>query len=244
MSELLSLYHYRQDNSLCLRCGEYLIEPNENLCDECILYKQTRDLKDLRHRAINIMGSICRCCGEKTREFLHFDHIDGDGKVHRKEIGVGPDILVQWIIDNPIEAEYRIQLLCANCHNAKSWYGHCPHQLAVRIIHLADPPEKIATEIVTNSVTNLAGPPALQRVSVVTPRSKPSKAVTKLCLEQFNSSRVSLLKAALYARKRLSEIAGISFNPLERTDHDKTASQLSVGSVGQGTIVHVETSPK
>lgn len=79
-----------------------------------------------RTKLLKIYGEHCICCGETTPEFLELDHIDSGGGKHRKIIGSGPERLYRWAERNGFPRI--LQTLCANCHNAKSFYGGCPHQ--------------------------------------------------------------------------------------------------------------------
>ncbi len=65
-----------------------------------------------------------RGCKVTEPAILELDHINGDGNSHRETIGKNSAVLYKWLIDNnfpPI-----IQVLCANCHDAKhkgvSWF--------------------------------------------------------------------------------------------------------------------------
>lgn len=72
-------------------------------------------------------GGKCSCCGEQERKFLQLDHIEGGGNEHRLTIGGNK---------GNVQATYRwlrreefppiMQVLCANCHQAKA-RGGCPH---------------------------------------------------------------------------------------------------------------------
>lgn len=69
---------------------------------------------------------------------LQFDHKNGDGAAHRREIGKTPMMLFRWIKKNMAEAKERLQVLCSNC-NVGSWRngGICPHQQEFNIIAMA-----------------------------------------------------------------------------------------------------------
>jgi hypothetical protein len=84
----------------------------------------------------------CRCCGESMIEFLHFDHIKGDGASHRLEIGmrqggagreqkhkvnIGANGLPYWLKKNGWPEGF--QVLCANCNLGKDTGKYCPHEL-------------------------------------------------------------------------------------------------------------------
>jgi len=69
---------------------------------------------------------ICMCPGCKVIEvkFLTLDHVNGDGKNHRKNIGYGL-AFYRWIIENNFPKI--LTILCMNCNFAKGKYGICPH---------------------------------------------------------------------------------------------------------------------
>ena len=68
----------------------------------------------------------CVCCGETNQRFLTFDHINNDGKEHRKQKGVGTNLLV-WITRNNFPKGF--QTLCFNCNSGRSLNkGICPHK--------------------------------------------------------------------------------------------------------------------
>ena len=68
-------------------------------------------------------GGKCACCGETQLEFLTIDHKNNDGNKHRKEIKNAN--IYAWAIRNNYPPV--LQILCHNCHGAKSFYGECPH---------------------------------------------------------------------------------------------------------------------
>ena len=70
-------------------------------------------------------GKRCNCCGERIHHFLTIDHVNNDGKEHRKEIGKSTDTLYKWIIDNNFPDT--VQILCWNCYLGKKKFGECPH---------------------------------------------------------------------------------------------------------------------
>lgn len=67
----------------------------------------------------------CACCGEDTFWFLTLDHIENNGASHRAECG-GTRGVLKWIVRNGFPSGF--QVLCWNCHMAKSNWGRCPHQ--------------------------------------------------------------------------------------------------------------------
>lgn len=76
-----------------------------------------------RKQVIEAYGGKCACCGEKEIKFLAYDHVNNDGKDHRKVISA--QLLTGWIIRNNYPKN--IQILCHNCNLAKGFYGKCPH---------------------------------------------------------------------------------------------------------------------
>lgn len=120
---------------LCIQCGK----PNNGThqrCDACWeKYRYRRPMTEgrakyareyqqrLRERALLHYGFICNCCGLDDPRFLSIDHINGDGNLHRREIG---GALYHWLRKNNYPEGF--QTLCYNCNLAKGSGDHCPHQ--------------------------------------------------------------------------------------------------------------------
>ena len=92
-----------------------------------ILYKSFDSKKYLRVKEefFTHYGARCTCCGETHREFLTIEHVNGDGKEHRKRIkrtGVIFDLKrlgwPDWIT-----------VLCWNCNAARRFGRKCPHEV-------------------------------------------------------------------------------------------------------------------
>lgn len=81
----------------------------------------------LKQRLIDGYGGACTCCGETAFEFLTLEHVNGDGKKHRREKFTRRVYLD--VIDSGFSADYTI--LCMNCNFAKGKYGYCPHNRGV-----------------------------------------------------------------------------------------------------------------
>lgn len=80
----------------------------------------------LKIEVINAYGGKCACCHETTFEFLTLDHINNDGADHRRKVGGYTRKVWSDLKKNgfpPI-----MQVLCANCHLAKTISGECPHK--------------------------------------------------------------------------------------------------------------------
>ena len=80
--------------------------------------------KTNRLEALEHYGGKCTCCGEDTVEFLCFDHINNDGKEHRKKMS--DKSIAAWLKRNGYPKD--IQILCHNCNIADGVYGQCPHK--------------------------------------------------------------------------------------------------------------------
>lgn len=79
----------------------------------------------LKYKVIRSLGGKCECCFDTQIEFLQVDHINKDGKQHRKEIGRSAK-LYKDMLKNP--TRHALRILCANCHFAITNSGTCPHQ--------------------------------------------------------------------------------------------------------------------
>ena len=82
-----------------------------------------------RLEIIERLGGKCTCCGETNYEFLTVDHTAKNGADHRRALGLGENgnsnFYTRVIRSGNFDG---LQILCANCHNAKDLFGACPHQ--------------------------------------------------------------------------------------------------------------------
>lgn len=69
-------------------------------------------------------GGECVCCGEDRFELLSIDHINGNGRKHRREEINGRSIY-QWLVAENYPLGFRI--LCYNCNCSDGFFGKCPH---------------------------------------------------------------------------------------------------------------------
>ena len=83
-------------------------------------------MRQFRAKILAAYGGFCKCCGENIPEFLELHHKNNDGHAHRKEIGANSEALYRWLVKNNFPDT--MELICANCHNAESFYGGCPHK--------------------------------------------------------------------------------------------------------------------
>jgi len=111
---------------LC-RCEKERIEPH-TYCFECLKKARSHNSRQHAHwrtLCFDHYGNKCECCGEDNSVFLELDHVNNDGKKHRQI--AGPH-LARWLSMNNFPSEWEIQILCANCHAAKTRLGNCSPQ--------------------------------------------------------------------------------------------------------------------
>lgn len=97
---------------------------------------QRRTYQSLRIEVLGHFSSDgiprCACCGETEIEFLHIDHVNGDGADHRRRVKaetgktLGGTGMLYWLRDNNYPDGF--QVLCANCNLAKRVNNICPHE--------------------------------------------------------------------------------------------------------------------
>ena len=83
----------------------------------------------LRQNLLAAYGGRCACCGETTPEFLTVDHINNDGREHRRACAMARSKFYYWLEKKKFPKD-NFQLLCMNCNTAKFRYGECPHARA------------------------------------------------------------------------------------------------------------------
>lgn len=88
---------------------------------ERVQYLHRQNERRLRAAAIRAYGGKCECCAEARPQFLTFDHREGNGAAHRREIG-NPRI-ARWAKANGYPDSLR--LLCFNCNCARQFSGFC-----------------------------------------------------------------------------------------------------------------------
>lgn len=112
----------------CVYCGsiiEHGSSSNGRTHDRCL--KGRRDnWTRLQQRIYDAYGARCVCCGETNRLFLTIDHVNGDGNVQRRELGMGNRRILLIIINQGFPPEYQIQCYNCNCGRARNG-GICPH---------------------------------------------------------------------------------------------------------------------
>jgi len=76
-------------------------------------YKEVR--QQIRHSVFEYYGGHCELCGETDFAKLSLDHVDGNGRQHRKEV-LGTDsgsVFYRWVLKNKPD---NLRLLCYNCN--------------------------------------------------------------------------------------------------------------------------------
>lgn len=107
-------------------CGKSKI-PGKSLCQKCLKTNNKRSAiygrKD-RLLCVEAYGAKCECCGIDVEKYLQLDHIDGGGDEHRRSIfGRKQGPMAKWARQNNFPKI--LQLLCANCHQAKTRNDPC-----------------------------------------------------------------------------------------------------------------------
>ena len=93
---------------------------------EVEIARQRQAYRALRDRLFAGYGNACACCGERERDFLELDHVNGGGKKHYAS-HKSPASLYREVIMAGSPPIYR--LLCANCNRGRQRKGGvCPHQ--------------------------------------------------------------------------------------------------------------------
>lgn len=90
--------------------------------------------EELLLAAVSAYGGSCSCCGETRLPFLTVDHVNEDGKEHRKSMASS---IYYWLAEHNYPQDGRFQVLCYNCNMAKSFYGACPHSGPVPNVSLS-----------------------------------------------------------------------------------------------------------
>ena len=117
-----------QANKLAGMCGTCGIRPpitGRVKCETCTIAKLRSDQAS-RDKVLTELGGICVCCGEDWLPYLEIDHIHSNGSVQLKELNFRAITCIRQLLI-VIEAGYELQLLCANCHQAKTSGRGCKH---------------------------------------------------------------------------------------------------------------------
>ena len=134
------LYEKRKALGQCVNCGLNVEEGHLNieeghLCNKC-KHKRAEYRLAIKEEVLNSYGGKCACCGENNLLFLTLDHIYNDGSQHRKKLmAIGNGFYLK--IRKLGYPKGSLQILCWNCHYAKTYFGVCPHKEVIPTSHVA-----------------------------------------------------------------------------------------------------------
>jgi hypothetical protein len=117
----------RAESGFCSRCGKKEPRPGRTTCESCSVKESAKSKRQFAAGRLSVLehyGNQCVCCGETNKKYLQIDHINNDGNIQRKE---QPDLRGSRLFKKYIKDGFPtdLQILCANCHFAKSFYGGC-----------------------------------------------------------------------------------------------------------------------
>lgn len=113
-------YLANRDKFLRQSKDRYLKNREKNI----LYYRKWR--AELEDKVFNAYGNRCSCCGETERKFLTIQHMNGDGKEHRKQVGGSNQVYYDLIQRGFPKDGYT--LYCMNCNFADGRRGGCPHK--------------------------------------------------------------------------------------------------------------------
>lgn len=102
-------------------------------CDPEVVAEGRRKTKrnrraEVRAKILSILGSKCVCCGEDDSDYLEVDHVNEDGAQERaKDRTLFDSFGIYARIKKLLVPTDVYQLLCCNCHGAKSRGLICKH---------------------------------------------------------------------------------------------------------------------
>lgn len=108
----------RRLSGLCTDCG--LVPPRSDgtKCQSCSDIQRTKDIAyrlAIKTEVLDHYGGECHECHESCLTFLSIDHIDGGGRQHRNELGIGRGHqFYLWLRKNQYPTNFRT--LCFNCN--------------------------------------------------------------------------------------------------------------------------------
>lgn len=115
----------QREAGVCVACGcQRPPMPGVTLC-ELHRYSSRKSYQILRDAIIANYGNKCSNCGEADRNVLQLDHVNNDGAAHRRQLGDKAKVW-RWARKNGYPST--LQLLCANCHAAKTITGDCGYR--------------------------------------------------------------------------------------------------------------------
>lgn len=121
-----------KEANLCNHCRGGTVNSlakGKSMCSTCLLKHANRSREShqaARDLCVVNYGGKCACCGLAVAKYLQLDHVNNDGADHREKIwGVrrSGGSLAKWAEKNGFPNN--LQLLCCNCHQAKTHWGGC-----------------------------------------------------------------------------------------------------------------------
>lgn len=119
-------------SGICRQCLIRPIVDNLSSCHQCRergRKKSAEQYKKIRIDVLNLYGGKCVCCDNDNLKYLQLDHKNNDGNIERANLPATlrggrffKYVLQQYKTSNKKRDD--LQILCANCHNAKR-YGGC-----------------------------------------------------------------------------------------------------------------------
>ena len=108
------------------RCNRDTQHGRQWTCIDCNGARNKAKYREIRDDLIELLGGRCACCDERRKVFLQIDHVHGGGGAERKALN-SVQALSRRVRENPDA----FQVLCANCHAAKTAGVKCPHKSEV-----------------------------------------------------------------------------------------------------------------
>ncbi len=131
----------RKRDGLCTTCGKNKSVYGMKTCQRCRDEHSEKWIKNgeeykrkdkisrqkLKRYVMDKYGGCCVCCGESGLKFLTIDHVNNDGKEHRKQGVGGGDNIYRWLRSSGFPEGF--QTLCYNCNIGRYRNnGICPHK--------------------------------------------------------------------------------------------------------------------
>jgi len=130
-SRLYSRIYYRANREKCIELTRRSQERNR---DHYLRTRREYEAKKIARVIPLVLGHYsggnfaCACCGQKERDFLTIDHVNGQGYRMTRELGIprGGSELYRWLVRNHFPSGFAV--LCANCNSSKGKHGVCAHK--------------------------------------------------------------------------------------------------------------------
>jgi len=125
-NQLVSVQQYKKN--------KYLTSGLASICRVCATANHLIACRNRKQEFVDAYGGKCSCCGEKHLEFLTLEHINGDGRIHRKELQASGQVtgkavggkMYSWLKKHHYPKN-GFTVLCWNCNCAKKYGRPCPH---------------------------------------------------------------------------------------------------------------------